>query len=170
MSETSVRTVRPRGKRQPRATPRTDPPCIDLGERFGDQFRVEYEESYFAQYGPHARVEDPWLKIILCRAGYICPWGGQDLAAVTDKAGSIARKLARLRFVRVWQEGSDGVTVLFDVAQFAAVAKLMKPRRRRRLSPEHNAKLQGAGAKHHFRPGTRGDSGARFCVAAGGTA
>ena len=33
------------------------PPCIDLAENFGQRFRVQYEESYFAQYGPHARVE-----------------------------------------------------------------------------------------------------------------
>jgi hypothetical protein len=55
------------------------------------------------------------------------------LAAVTNKAGPTARKLAALPGVTLWQDGSDGVTVLFDLAQFAEVAKLMHPRRRRRL-------------------------------------
>jgi hypothetical protein len=123
--------------------------CIDLAERFGRQYRVEYEESYAAQYGPRARVNDPWLKIIPCRAGHICPWGGDNLAAVTDKVGPTARKLAALPGANLWQDGDDGVTVLFDVAQFPEVAKLMHPRRKRRLSEaqrrkcaEHLAKVR----------------------------
>ncbi len=54
--------------------------CIDLKERF-PQYRVEHEESYFAQYGPNARTHDPWYTILLCRNGHICPWGGDLLAA-----------------------------------------------------------------------------------------
>jgi hypothetical protein len=35
--------------------------CINLKARFGKRYKVTYEESYFAEYGPHARKEDPWL-------------------------------------------------------------------------------------------------------------
>ncbi len=141
--------------------------CIDLAEQFGRQFRVEYEESYFTQYGPHARVDDPWLKIIPCRAGHICPWGGSMLAAVTNKAGPIARKLAALPSVTLWQDGSDGVTILFDVSDFAAVPKLMRPRRCRRLSPERRAKLLEAGAKYRFIHGVQACPEPRCCVPTG---
>jgi hypothetical protein len=96
MSKSSVAPSRPAGKGLPRSSLRVDAPCIDLAEQFGQRYRVEYEESYFAQYGPRARVDDPWLKIIPCRAGHICPWGGSQLAAVTNKTGPTARKLAAL--------------------------------------------------------------------------
>jgi len=48
--------------------------CVNLRERFGRRYRVEYEESYYAQHGPRARIEDPWLQIIPCRAGHVYPW------------------------------------------------------------------------------------------------
>jgi hypothetical protein len=157
MSEVSVTTSGPANKGLPRSFLHVDPPCIDLAEQFGQRYRVEYEESYFAQYGPRARVDDPWLKIIPCRAGHICPWGGSKLAAATNKPGPTARKLAALPGAILWQDGSDGATVLFDVALFPRVAKLMDPRRCRRLSPEQRAKLIEAGAKHRF----SGGAGAR---------
>jgi hypothetical protein len=65
--------------------------------------------------------------------------------------------LAALPGAVLWQDGSDGATVLFDVALFPRVAKLMHPRRSRRLTPEHRVKLMEAGAKHRFGNG----SGAR---------
>jgi hypothetical protein len=139
----------------------TDPSCIDLS-KFG-QYRVAYEESYFAQYGPRAHVNDPWLKIIRCRAGHICPWGSK-LAAVTNKPGPTAHKLAALPGATLWQDGSDGVTVLFDAADFNQVAKLMRPRRKRRLNPEQQAKLIEAGARNRFRAGAGASRNERPCV------
>jgi hypothetical protein len=170
MSESSVAASRPVGNALSRASLRVDPPCIDLSERFGQRYRVEYEESYFAQYGPRARVNDPWLKIIPCRAGHICPWGGRGtrgagrLAAVTNTPGPTARKLAALPGASLWQDGSDGATVLFDGALFSQVAKLMHPRRCRRLSDERRAKLIEAGAKHRFSNGAGARSEGRPCV------
>ncbi len=140
MSKTSVALSRPAGNVLSRAPLRTDPPCIDLGKRFGQQYRVEYEPSYAAQYGPRARISDPWLRIIPCGAGHICPWGGSKLAAVTNKAGPTARKLAALPGAILWQDGGDGATVLFDVALFPQVARLMHPKRRRR--PPTEAQLE----------------------------
>jgi hypothetical protein len=120
---------------------------------------VENEPAYFAQHGPRARVNDPWLKIIPCRAGHICPWGGSTLAAVTDKAGPTARKLAALPGATLWQDGSDGATVLFDVAEFPRVAQIMHPRRRRAGSEKLCAHLRAVGAKTRFQHGV-GSSGA----------
>ena len=136
MSKPSVAPPRPAGNSRPRHSLRADPPCIDLAERFGRRYRVEYEESYFAQYGPRARVNDPWLKIIPCRLGHLMPWGGSLLAAVTDRAGPAARKLAALPGAILWQDGSDGATVLFDVTDLPRMAKLMHPKRRRKPPTE----------------------------------
>ena len=45
--------------------------CINLKERFGDRFKVAYEESYYAQHGENARVEDPVYMIIPCKWGHL---------------------------------------------------------------------------------------------------
>ena len=92
--------------------------CINLERRFGRRYRVTYEESYWAEYGPGARVEDPWLMILLCQHGHICPWGGHLLAACTNKAGSIANRLKALPFTTVAQDGDDGANILFPVDHF----------------------------------------------------
>lgn len=129
--------------------------CINLKERFGRQYRVEYEESYHAEYGPGARVEDPWLMIIPCQYGAICPWGDDNLAACTKAAGRIASRLKALSYTRVVQDGDDGANIVFPVAHFDEVASIMLPRRRRRLSPEARERLAEAGAKTRFSRGTQ---------------
>ncbi len=129
--------------------------CINLKERFGDRFKVTYEESYYAQFGPNARIEDPWLMIIPCQAGHICPGGVGRLMACTDSAGSIAKRLKALEFTIVAQDGSDGVNVIFPVDRFDEVATVMKPRRRRRLSEQRRQKLLKASQNYWFKPGSQ---------------
>jgi hypothetical protein len=97
-------------------------------------------------------VDDPWLQVILCRAGHICPWGGSTLAAVTDTAGPTARRLAALDFATVHQDGSDGMTILFPVEKFPEVAALMHPRRRRRMTEEQRQAAAERLAKYAFTP------------------
>jgi len=118
--------------------------CINLKERFGELFKVDYEESYYAEHGGNAYKPDPWYMILLCQNGHICPWGGTELAACTKNAGPIAAKLKRLPFSRVGQEGDDGANIVFDVEHFAEVAEIMRPRKRRRrvLTAEQRAELQ----------------------------
>jgi hypothetical protein len=120
------------------------PTCINLKERFGKQYRVVCEDSYYAQYGPRARTVDSWLMVMPCRHGHIFPHGGDLLAASTDKAGGVARRLKALAGVTVHQDGDDGATVLFPVEMFNQVAALMKPRRRRvvNLTEEQRAELR----------------------------
>jgi hypothetical protein len=138
--------------------------CINLKERFGRRFKVRYEESYRAQHGPRAWVDDPWLQIIPCQRGHIFPWGPSTLAASTNGRGPTARKLAALDFATVHQDGTDGLTVLFDVAHFEAVAEIMQPRRRRTLSPEARKAAGERLAKYQFRPAVGIDCEARPCV------
>ena len=130
--------------------------CVNLKKRFGDRFRVTYEESYYAQYGPNARIEDPHFMILLCRNGHIYPHGGKTLAVSTDRRGPIAKRLADLDCVTVVQDGDDGITATFDVSDFDRVAEVMRPRKARpRLSEEHKTKLLGAGRQHWFPAGSR---------------
>jgi len=81
--------------------------------------------------------------------------------AVTDKAGPIARKLAALPSVTLRQDGTDGVTVLFGVAHFAKVAKIMPPRRRRAGTKEVRAHLEVVGTGTRFKAGVGSRRGPR---------
>ncbi len=111
--------------------------CINLKERFGDVYKIQYEESYHADRGENARTVDPWYMQIPCQHGHICPWGGGILVACTDRRGSVAKRLAKLPCAEMWQDGDDGINVKFHVDDFESIAAIMKPKRRRRLSPEH---------------------------------
>jgi len=129
--------------------------CINLKLRFGSRFKVRYEESYYAERGNRAHGEEPWLMIVHCQYGHICPWGGQTLAACTDNAGRIAKKLERLKFTTMAQDGDDGVNILFHGDHFEEVAQIMRPRRRRRLSASQRENLRRAGEKTRFQAGLR---------------
>ena len=115
--------------------------CFNLRRMFGDRYKVGYEESYYAEYGPNAVREDPWLMIILCQHGHICPWGESNLAACTDKNGLIANRLRKLPFIdrNATMDGDDGINAVFDIKHFATVAQIMKPRKRRRMTEEQRA-------------------------------
>ena len=118
------------------------PTCINLREQYGKRYRVAYEESYNAAYGPRANREDLWLIIVLCRYGHVYPFGGNTLAASVDGHPNVAGLVRRLPCCQVWQDGDFGeLTVLFDVADFDEIAKIMRPRRRRQVSPEQKAIL-----------------------------
>jgi hypothetical protein len=126
--------------------------CVNLRELFGRQYRVTYEESYYAERGARAWADDPWLQVIPCRAGHIYPWGSAMLAASIDTRGSTARKLAALDFTTVHQDGSDGMTILFPVERFPQVAALMHPKRRRQMTEEQRQAAAERLAKYAFTP------------------
>lgn len=105
------------------------PSCVNLKERFGRRFKVRHEESYLAENLKYRSTEEVWLQIIPCIGGEVYPHGGDKLAAFL-RAGPRAERLKRLPCVQVKTAGSDGVTVIFDVADFARVAEIMQPRKR----------------------------------------
>jgi hypothetical protein len=129
---------------------------INLRRRFGRRYRVTYEESYWAEHGPNARIEDPQLMILLCRYGHMFPWQDSTLAASVDGYPKVASRLRRLKCCRIVQDGDFGeLTVTFDLANFPQVAQIMRPRRRRQLSKSARQRLVEAGSKTRFQPGTR---------------
>jgi hypothetical protein len=129
--------------------------CINLKERFGDRLKVVYEESYYADRGENARAEAPWYMILLCQNGHISPWDDKRLAACTSRPGSVAKRLKALPFAETVQDGDDGANIVFHVDHFAEVAKIMRPRKRKRLSEEHKRKLAEANAPYRFRPASQ---------------
>jgi len=131
------------------------PTCINLRERFGKQFRIQYEESYRAERPEFRREEEPWLQIIPCQYGHLYPHGGELLGFASDKAGSIAKRVARLPFVTITQDGSDGINATFPVGHFCEVAAIVKPKRRRPkrvLTSDQRQALIDRLAQYRFSP------------------
>lgn len=126
--------------------------CVNLRQRFGERFKIRHEESYAAERPEFRTAEKSWLQTIPCRHGHICPWGGSTLAACTDKAGGVAKRLKAFPFTTVAQDGSDGANVLFDVEHFDEVAEIMLPRKRRRLSPEQRIAAGERLKAYRFQP------------------
>lgn len=81
--------------------------CINLEERFGQRFKVVYEESYYTERTMNSLV-DPWLMVIPCRYGHIFPHGGNTLAASVDGHTRIAGLLRCLPCCKVHQDGDGG--------------------------------------------------------------
>lgn len=122
--------------------------CLDLKQLFGKLYRVTREASYHAEHGPNAVRKDPWNYILLCRHGHIYPQGGNRLAAATNNRGIIANRLKEMACVEVLQDGTDGVNVAFDVQDFARLAEIMQPRKRRQLTEEQKQKCKERFAKY----------------------
>ena len=119
--------------------------CVNLRKVFGDRFRVKYEESYYVEKPEFRAEEAPWLMIIVCQHGHICPWDGNRLLFCSDTRGPVLNRVMRLPYVRVAQLGSDGGNVTFPVEHFAEVAAIVRPKRRKRLSPERRAQMARIG-------------------------
>ncbi len=107
-----------------------EPKCLNLQEMFGDRYRIEYEESYWADHKIRGK-DDPWLQIIPCRNGHIYPHGGELLAVSTDPGHTqLAGMIRRLDCCEVVQDGNGEVNATFDVADFEQVAAIMRPHKR----------------------------------------
>ena len=115
--------------------------CINLRKRFGHEYRITHDEAYKAEATEFRTQEEPWLQQIPCDKGHIDAYGGEFLEACTNTRGGTAVKLMRLPFIDRGRsmDGDDGVNAVFHVDHFDEVAAIMRPKRRRRLSPEARA-------------------------------
>lgn len=112
----------------------SDAACVNLRERFGHTYRITYDPAYSARHVPRDKL-DPWMMIIPCRAGEIWPHSGTTLAVELEgRRGVTVRRLLEIGVCRLYRDADDGATLLFDVADFATVAAIIKPRRRRQVS------------------------------------
>lgn len=116
--------------------------CINLEEIFGDRYRITWDPAYDPSHVPHDK-RDPWMMQIPCegKGVTIYPYGGTTLAVEVNRRPSIANKLTRMEGVKLHQDGSTETTFLFDVTLFEAVAAIVNPKRRRRVTPTQLAAL-----------------------------
>src|SRR5688572_20622059 len=112
--------------------------CIDLNERFGVKYRITKDPS--ATRGGRF---DPWMLQIPCagRGVTIYPHDSERLAVEVDYHPRIALRLAALPGVTIHQYGDQERTFLFAVDLFNAVARIVKPHKRRALTTEQKANL-----------------------------
>ena len=113
--------------------------CVNLAARFGRDYKITHD--------PAARKRrekrDPWLMQLPCRGKGVCiyPHGRDRLAVELDGRPGLAKKLAGIPGVELWQDGDGETTFVFPVDRFTEVAAVVKPHRRRRLSAEQRAEL-----------------------------
>jgi hypothetical protein len=115
--------------------------CPDLKQLYGDQYRLAHD--------PVARTRseraDPWLVTIPCRFGTIYPHGRGHLAVELDYHPGKARQVAQIKGVQLSQDGDHEQTYVFPVELFDQVAAVVRPYRRRRVSPVSQANLVPGG-------------------------
>ena len=108
---------------------------LNLEVEFGRRWRIELDEA------AGGRRKDPWLFTVPCRNGHLYPAGPDLIGAATSRPGAIVRKLRAIPGVVVEADGTDGANVVFTRAALRHVARVMKPRSCRKLSPAHVAAL-----------------------------
>jgi len=108
---------------------------IDLKAEFGGKWQIGLDEA------AGGRWADPWNYIVRCRHGHLYPVDGDRIGAATDRAGAIVRKLRAIDGVEVFQDGEDGANAVFHRAKLRFIARVMKPRSARHLSPAQRAAL-----------------------------
>lgn len=119
--------------------------CIDIS-KFGYAYAVERDPAYKAEYGHKACVHDPWLLLIPCRHGHIYPHGGSRLAISLDPGHDrLKMRLLAIGCTLHQDSDDDGATLLFDAAILGRVAKVVKPKRRPRLSVDERKRRSELG-------------------------
>jgi hypothetical protein len=104
--------------------------CINLLEMFGHKYQVDRS----------GKKSDPWLQIIPAKYGEFYPHS-LDLIGFASNSRKIGLRVAKIPGVVILQEAEDGLNVGVDAALFPAVAKIVKPRRRRKVTDKERDRL-----------------------------
>ena len=110
--------------------------CVNLQEIFAKQYRLQWEAGGETR-SRWPKEEWPWLLEVHCRLGVVYPFGGEVLAAFTDRP-RIGAKLRVLPFI-LTSKGDEETVVTFHVDHAPAVLKLLRAYRRRSLSDVQRA-------------------------------
>ena len=97
------------------------PACINLRERFGQQYRIGFDEAA-------ENRNDPWTMNFPCRWGTIYPHSAEMLALDLDGHPKVAKQVAVIPGIVLHQDGNEEKTFLFPVSLFDQVAALVEPK------------------------------------------
>jgi len=118
---------------------------IDLTAIAGTRWRLEYEQT------GKTRTNDPWLLSIPAQHGHIYKHS-DELLGVATKNRVIGLRLAKLPGITVTQEADDGFNLVFPLKLLPKVVRVVKPKRKRQLSPLQRERL----ARYAFKPAING--------------
>ena len=109
--------------------------CVDLRPwAKANRYKFRLEESYRAESSIHVRGDGRWYVEILCKNGLIYPYGGTlFLAHAKSKTASA---IAKLPGVCLYQTDGTARVLKFPIERLDEVAAILKPRKRRPLSPD----------------------------------
>jgi hypothetical protein len=109
--------------------------CVNLKERFGHRYRITFDPAYNPKHVPRDKL-DAWMMLIPCRRGVIYLYGGDRLAIEVEGRAPTRNLLHGLGCTTTCQEGDNFLSVTFDVSDFDDVARVVQPRKRRRLTEQ----------------------------------
>ena len=84
------------------------PTCINLRERFGQRYRIGFDEAA-------GNRDDSWMMIIPGRFGTIYPYGRESLAVEVDGHPRIAKQVGAIPGIVLHQDGDDEKTFVFPL-------------------------------------------------------
>ena len=114
--------------------------CVDLQPWAKvNRYRFRLEESHRAENNQHIKGDGRWFVEIPCRYGLIYPCGGDNLLAYATR-GVKCHIAALGPDIQHYQNDGDAKVFKFPVERLDEVAAILKPRRRRKLTPEQARK------------------------------
>ena len=134
--------------------------CVDLRPwAKANRYRFRLEESYRVESFAHVRGDGRWYVEILCKNGLIYPHGGTNLLAYAKPGAS--PDIAKLPGVHLHQTKGRARVFKFPIERLDEVAAILKPRKRRTLSPDRaramgKATAYGAQARKSDQERTQG--------------
>jgi hypothetical protein len=119
------------------STKRYEP--LNLKALFGGRFKIRLDESAFCAA---ESKNDSWYYQIPCKYGHIYAYSDRLLAYYCD-SGRVRRERLHRQHpeIEVCQWGDYEAVFLLPPDQLELIAKYARPRRKRKLSPEHRQKL-----------------------------
>ena len=123
--------------------------CVDLWRTFGNEYKISTDPAYDST-GIRRDNLDPWYFTIPCKFGTIWAHGGDMLCVDIDYHDRTARKVGAIPGVRLKRDGDREKTYIFPAALFGEVAKLVKPHRRRQMTPEQRQEAAKRLAPYRF--------------------
>lgn len=123
--------------------------CPNLREIYGKRYKITFDEGYNPRNVPRNNL-DPWMMQIPCQRGLIYPYGEDLLAVEVDGHPGVAKQLLRLNCTTLIQDGEHEKTFRFPASAFREVARIVKPNRRRQMTPEQKAVAAARLKKYSF--------------------
>ena len=120
--------------------------CVNLMERFGKRYRIEFDPAYNPKHRPRAKL-DPWMMVIPGRYGTIYPDGGDYLRVDIDHHNQIAKRVGCLAVCQLVQDGEFEKTIRFPVDRLDDIAAIVHPHRKPHVSPVQRERLRRHMAK-----------------------